>query len=147
PIDVRMPRMASPAWVVAAGQPGTVTEPPVAAAAARYTAALDRSGSISQSRAEIGPGSTCHGPAPGPPTRTPCARSIRTVISMCGSDGTGLPPLCTVTPWVNRAADSSRPDTNWEDADASIVTSPPGNPPRPRTVNGSVSPSTSAPRD
>ena len=45
-----------PGWVDAAGQPATVTRPPVTAAAARKTAALDRSGSTAQSRARIAPG-------------------------------------------------------------------------------------------
>ena len=41
---------ASPAWVVYCGQPGTVTRPPVTAAAARKGAAFDRSGSTWTSR-------------------------------------------------------------------------------------------------
>ena len=92
-------RIASPGWVVAAGQPGTVTSPPVTAAAARNTAALDRSGSI-----DPVPGRDRAGRDPPGvrlvrrrPRRRPCAAS-RTVISMCGSDGTGLPSWSTVTP-------------------------------------------------
>src|SRR5206468_3167051 len=47
PIAWSSGRSWSPGWVVAAGQPGTVTAPPVTSAAARNGAAPDRSGSIS----------------------------------------------------------------------------------------------------
>ena len=57
---------------------------------------------------------------------------------MCGSLGTGWPSWWTVTPSAYRAPASSRPDTNWLDADASIVTDPPRSPPVPWTMNGSV---------
>jgi hypothetical protein len=68
-----------------------VTSPPVTAAAARNTAALDRSGSTTQSRARIGPGATRQAFGSESSTSTPASRSIATVMSMCGSDGTGLP--------------------------------------------------------
>ena len=87
-----------PGWVDAAGQPATVTRPPVTAAAARKTAALDRSGSTAQSRARIAPGATRQVLGSASSTSTPASRSMATVMSMCGSDGTGLPSWCTVTP-------------------------------------------------
>ena len=40
PIASRMSRIASPAWVVCCGQPGTVTRPPVTRAAARAIESL-----------------------------------------------------------------------------------------------------------
>ena len=49
-----------PGCSVSAGQPSSVTRPPVAAAAARKAEALDRSGSIDRSSADSGPGG--HGP-------------------------------------------------------------------------------------
>ena len=64
---------------------------------------------------------------------------------MCGIDGSDPPRCVTVTPRSNRAADSSSPETNCEDPDASMVTSPPRSAPVPRRVNGSASPSMSAP--
>ena len=63
PKAVRMSRIASPGWSVDPGQCGTVTAPPVTAAAARNGAALDRSGSIVSSCGAIGPG--CDPPAVG----------------------------------------------------------------------------------
>ena len=64
-------------------------------------------------------------------TSTPACRSIATVIAMCGADGTVEPVCCTVRPSVNDAPDSSRPDTNCDDADASIATVPPATDPLP----------------
>ena len=72
-------------------------------------------------------------------------RSIATDMSMCGSDGTGLPSWTTVTPFSYRAPDSSSPETNCDDSEASITTSPPGSAPVAATVNGSRSPSMRAP--
>ena len=72
--------------------------PPVSAAAARNGVAFDRSGSITQSRAVIGPGSTRQVLASESSTSTPASRSMATVISMCGSEGTGFPSWCTVIP-------------------------------------------------
>ena len=46
------------------------------------------------------------------PRRRPSA-APRTVIWMCGSDGTGSPSCATVTPVSYEAPDSSRPETNW----------------------------------
>ena len=51
PMRARRSRSASPAWVVATGQSGTVTRPPVTRAAARKGAALERSGSMWRSSA------------------------------------------------------------------------------------------------
>ena len=56
PNAVRTSRIASPGWSVDPGQCGTVTAPPVMAAAARNGAALDRSGSIVTSRGGDRPG-------------------------------------------------------------------------------------------
>ena len=44
---------------------------------------------------------------------------------------------------MNAAPDSSRPETNCDDADASISTVPPATDPVPRTENGRPSPSMS----
>ena len=138
--------MASPGWVVVAGQCGTDTAPAVTAAAARKGVALDRSGSMLQFTGAMGPGATVQDSSPDRSTATPAERSICTVISMCGIDGSDPPRCATVTPRSNRAADSSRPETNCEDPDASMVTPPPRSAPVPRRVNGSASPSMSAPR-
>ena len=87
-----------PGCVDRAGQPATVTSPPVTAAAARNTAALDRSGSTAQSRGATRPGATRQVSASASSTSTPAVRSIDTVIAMCGSDGTGGPEWRTVRP-------------------------------------------------
>ena len=143
----RMSRMASPGWVVVAGQCGTRTVPPVTAAAARNGVALDRSGSTTRSTAAIGPGATRHDDGVGCSTVTPDSRSIASVISMCGPDGTGEAPTWTrSTPSSKRAAESRRPETNCEEAEASISTRPPRRDPAPETVKGRRSPSISAPR-
>ena len=65
PKTERMSRSWSPGCRVPVGQCGTVTEPPVAAAAAKKGAALERSGSTTTSRGAIGPGATAQrsGPA------------------------------------------------------------------------------------
>ncbi len=55
---------------------------------------------------------------------------------MCGAEG-ARPPRCrTSSPLSYRGAARSSPDTSWEEADASTVTSPPASDPVPRTVNG-----------
>ncbi len=46
-------------------------------------------------------------------------------MSMCGSEGTGLPSCRTSTPSSYRAPASSSAEMNWLDADASMVTAPP----------------------
>ena len=142
-------RTKSPPWVVYCGQPGTCTRPPVTSAAARNWAALDRSGSTCTSRALTSLGSTRQVWTSPSSTTTPASRSVSTVISMCGRLGTALPSWCTVTPSSKRAPESSRPETNCEDAEASRVTAPPRTDPRPWTVNGRPprpSSSTSTPR-
>ena len=78
-------------------------------------------------------------------TRTPTDRRVCTVISMCGRDGTAAPSCTTRTPSVKDGAASSSPETNWDDALASIRTVPPRSAPVPWIVNGRVSPSMSAP--
>ncbi len=99
PSSVSSPRSPSPGWVLAAGQPGTVTVPPVSSAAARNGAALDRSGSITRSRARSTPGWTRHTSAPSSSTLPPDSRTIATDMAMCGSDGSGaalVPDLDTL---------------------------------------------------
>ncbi len=117
--------MVSAGCTLACGQPAIRTAPPVATAAARNGTALERSGSMLQCRAAIGPGGTCHRLGCVSSTSTPAWRSIATVIATCGAEGTDLPVCTTVRPLVNAAPDSSRPETNCDDADASISTVPP----------------------
>ena len=137
--------MASAGWVLTAGQPVTRTLPPLTTAAARNGTALDRSGSMIQCRAAIGPGETRQRLAWVSSTSTPASRSIATVIATCGADGTDSPVCTMVRPSVNAAPDSSSPDTNCDEADASISTVPPATDPPPRTENGRPSPSMSTP--
>ena len=120
PIRVITSRIASAGCSDATGQSRMVTEPPVTRAAARNGPALDRSGSTVKSPRLSGPGATRQEsgrPPPAGPASTvaPASRSIRMVISMCGSDGTGGPACCTATPAVNRGAASSRPETSCDD--------------------------------
>src|SRR6476661_11087176 len=112
--------MVSEGCTLACGQPVTRTCPLVTIAAARNGTALDRSGSMIQCRAAIGPGSTRHRLVVASSTATPASRSIVTVIATCGADGTAVPVWTTVSPSVNVAPDSSRPVTNCDDAEASI---------------------------
>ena len=56
---------------------------------------------------------------------------------MWGRDGTGLPSCRTSTPTSYRAPASSSAETNWLDADASIVTDAAATTPRAAQVNGS----------
>ena len=87
-------------------------------------------------------------PGPDPPgpdqpdcssaTSAPAARSIRTVMAMCGAEGTGGPSCRISMPSSNRGADSSRPETSCEDPDASSTTVPPRTAPWPCTVNGTA---------
>ena len=117
--------MASAGCVLTDGQPAIRTIPPLTTAAARNGTALDRSGSITQCRAAIGPGETCQRLGCVSSTSTPASRSIATVIATCGADGTDSPVCTMVRPSVNEAPDSSSPETNCDDADASISTVPP----------------------
>ena len=112
----RMARMASAGWVLTRGQPATRTLPPLTTAAARNGTALDRSGSMTQCRAEIGPGETRHRLAWVSSTSTPASRSIATVIATWGADGTDSPVCTIVRPVANAAPDSSSPDTNCDEA-------------------------------
>ena len=61
-----------------------------------------------------------------PSTSTPASESIADVIAMCGADGRDVPVCTRVSPSVNAAPDSSSPETNWDDAEASMRTMPPG---------------------
>ena len=69
------------------------------------------------------------------------------VMAMCGIDGSRAPRCSIRIPSRRRAPTSSSPETNWLEADASIITRPPAGSP-PCTVNGMVprpSSSTSTP--
>lgn len=140
PIAVNSSRSASPGWVVRSGQSRTVTRPPVTRAAARKGWALERSGSTVRSRPSSADGATRQTsgspPVSGSSTWAPTARSISTVIRMCGIDGRAEPTWRTSTPWLNRGAESSRAETNCEEAEASIRTGPPSSAPAPCTVSG-----------
>ena len=69
--------MASAGCVLTAGQPATRTLPPLTTAAARNGTALDRSGSMIQCRAAIGPGETRQRLAWVSSTSTPASRKHR----------------------------------------------------------------------
>ena len=141
PIRVSTSRIASAGCSESDGQSLIVTEPPVTSAAARNGPALDRSGSTAKSPRSSRPGRTRQksGRSPVPTsTSAPAPAIIRTVISMCGSDGTGGPSWCTSMPRSNRAAASSSPETSWDEAEASSVTAPPRTAPEPWMVNGSA---------
>src|SRR4051794_29126280 len=138
PISVTISRSASPACVVRRGQPGTVTLPPVTSPTARNGAAFERSGSTSTSTARTSDGGTHQRFGAESSTSTPCSRSCSTVMSMCGSDGTGLPSCRTSTPSSYLAPASSSAEMNWLEAEASMITRPPRTRPRPSTLNGST---------
>ena len=134
-----MPRQRSPTWVVSAGQFGIRTVPPVARAAARKGPALERSCSIRRSKARIGPGETTQWFGTESSTATPTPRSTATVMLMWSRLGTGLPTCSCVSRWspsVKRAPASSRAETNWDEALASMTRWPPRTSPVPWTVNG-----------
>jgi hypothetical protein len=105
-----------------------------------------RSGSTCTVPSDKVPGATRQTESPAS-TEAPAADSIRIVMSMSGSDGTGGPSWCTETPSPNRAADSSSPVTNCEEPDASSTTEPPRTAPVPCTMNGAASPLTSTPSE
>src|ERR1700734_1308834 len=117
-----MLRIASAGWMLAPGHPGGGTGPALTTAAAMNGTALDRSGSICQCRAATTPGRTCQRLGVASSISTPACRSIATVMAMCGADGNCGPVCCTIRPSVNDAPDSSRPDTNCDDAEASMHT-------------------------
>ena len=71
-------------------------------------------------------------------TSAPAVLSMRTVMAMCGAEGTGAPSWRTSIPSSDRAAASSKPETSCEDPEASSVTVPPRIAPRPSTVNGTA---------
>ena len=104
--------------------------------------ALDRSGSIRQVRPLIGPAGTVHSLARLVSTVTPASASMAMVISICGMLGSFPPVWRTVIPLLNRAPASSKPETNWEDPEASISTVPPVGVPTPSMMKGRASPCT-----
>ena len=111
---------------------GTVTRPPVTSAAARNGAALDRSGSTSDSRAAMHAGGDPPDVGLGRRRPRPASRSTSTVISMCGRDGTGCARRgAPRRPRVRRAPASSSPETNCEEPEASMVTGAAGHDPVP----------------
>src|SRR4051794_11037304 len=116
--------MSSAGCTLTRGQPGTRTTPPVTIAAARNGTELDKSGSMAQCRAATGPGATCHRLCWVSSTSTPASRNIATVMATCGADGTDSPVWTTVSPSANVAPVSSSPETNCDEADASISTVP-----------------------
>ena len=153
PIRVSTSRIAPAACRLSRGQPGMVTVPPVTSAAARNGPALDRSGSTVTDPRSSRPGRTRQAsgrapePSPDPPepgpdpssaTSAPAAWSMRTVMAMCGAEGTGGPSCRTSMPSSNRGAASSRPETSCEDPEASSTTVPPRTAPPPCTVNGTA---------
>lgn len=95
PISVKISRSRSPGWVVRAGQSGITTLPPVTSAAARNGCALERSGSTVRSRPSRAPGVTRQTfgspPDSGVSTWAPTARSMSTVMRMCGREGSDPP--------------------------------------------------------
>ena len=117
--------------MVLSGQFSIVTVPPATSAAAINGPALDRSGSISTMRPEISPGSMRQEVLLTLVTGTPRFASVSIVMFMCGIDGSDLPTCFKVSPFLNLAATSSSPDTNCEDSEASIDTSPPTTSPVP----------------
>ena len=92
------------------------------AAAARNTAAFDRSGSTVSSCGAIGPGATTQRSGSESSIRTCRSRSMATVISRCGREGRGGPTWRRSRPPGSRAATISRALTNWLDPEASRVT-------------------------
>lgn len=64
---------------------------------------------------------------------------------MCGADGNAEPVCRTVSPSAKEAAHNSNPETNCDEAEASISTVPPGTAPVPRTRNGRPEPSIRTP--
>ena len=127
---------SAPTCVVSWGHDSIATVPPATIAAMRKGAAFDRSGSMSTSRAAMGPGATTQTPSSGLETVTPRASRAAIVISMCGIDGRRSPVCRRVSPSAKRGAASRRPETNWLDALASIATSPPRTAPEPHRLKG-----------
>ena len=145
PIRASTSRIGPAACRLSRGQPGTVSVPPVTSAAARNGPALDRSGSTVTDPRSSRPGRTCQPsgrPAAVPDlvwvTSAPAAWSMRTVMAMCGAEGTGGPSCRISMPSSNRGAASSSPEISCEEPDASRVTGPPRTRPCPSTVNGAA---------
>ena len=66
---------------------------------------------------------------------------------MCGIEGKWFPTCETVSPFLNLAPTSKRPETNCEDAEASISIAPPSTSPWPWIENGRDSPETKTPSE
>ena len=129
-------RSRSPGWVVIRGQPGTVTRPPVTAAAARKAPRWRGRARSSTSRRRPG---RVHAPPVGLAVvdRRRRRRRASTVIAMCGSEGDGPPSWQHVDARRRNAGrPAAAPRRTGCDADASIITLPPGTAPAPRTSNG-----------
>ena len=119
------------AWVVCCGQPGTCTRPPVTRAAARNGAALDRSGStcdvegVDLARAR---------PARCARRRRRRRRRRRAASRRSSRCAAGSARACRRgarrRPRRSGRRRAAAPETNCEDADASMVTAPPRTAPR-----------------
>ncbi|SKV82668.1 Uncharacterised protein [Mycobacteroides abscessus subsp. abscessus] len=129
------------------GQPVMRTVPPVASAGAMKANAFDKSGSITHWCAGIGCGSIRQRPGTESSTAIPASRSIVTVMTTCGPEGSTSAVFTAVRPALNAAPESKRPETNWEEPEASTPTSPPCTWPVPATVNGRCCPSMPTPVD
>ena len=116
PIRVSTSRIGPAACRLSAGQSGIVIVPAVTSAAARNGPALDRSGSTVTAPRSSRPGRTCHlsgrSACPSAVTSAPAARSMRTVMAMCGAEGTAGPSCRISAPASNRGAASSSPETS-----------------------------------
>ena len=100
--------------------------PPQTMAIDKNGDAFERSGSITKSFPWSTPALTLQVCAAGSTvTSAPKSRSIATVISMCGIDGSAPPRCVTVIPSSILGATRRSADRNWLDALASIVSAPP----------------------
>ena len=124
-----------PGWCGRAS-PGSVRCRADARAAARKGPALERSCSIRWSKARMAPGADDPVVGAESSTATPTPRSTATVMLMWSRLGTGLPACSRCRPSVKRAPTSSRAETNWEEALASMTRCPPRTSPVPATRNG-----------
>ena len=138
PMRPRRSRRRSPAWVVQRGQPGTVTRPRLVM---RQHQERRRVGQVRLDR-DVGAldARGRNRPACRPPRRPRRrARAGRPPSSRCGGARARVVPRgARPRPSSYDAPASSSAETNWLEAEASIVTAPPRRRPRPATVKGSV---------
>ena len=112
PMRVKISLSASPGCVVDRGQSRIVISPPLTSAIDMNGAALDKSGSITRSCPLSFPGSTRHCDGWESSTIAPNCRSIATVISICGCEGSVSPICFTVIPSRIAGPTSRRAETN-----------------------------------